>query len=812
MKAKTKKNGSSDGNGHGHPTFRSRPKESERLTRKPAGTWDRLKLIVFFTGSFFFLAWGTVQGAPTYAEQLHRAVRSYWWLLALVGLELLRQAHYMLAENFPGYYAFWNRIFGRKDKATGRIDPWTRYRLARVASIAFLLFLVGVFLNAMFVFGPDGRHVGPFAALLRAPLLLFQALPSILQFAFIISLGVLQFVAIFWFMSKGGVTTYMPDDIDTRFTDVKGQDAVLDRVKENMIFLEDPESIEDRGGYVPAGILLWGPPGTGKTLMAQAVAGETARPFVFVEPGAFMNMFMGVGILKVKGLYRKLRKLARRYGGVIVFFDEADSLGNRGALANPGGWNFGEQGFPWTTAPACNGLAYLSDFSRRSLFFPTDPALAGAGSHREQIIMGGMGGGGMGTLQALLAEMSGLKKPRGFVNRVIRRLLGMKPKPPPKFRILHIFATNLPQALDEAMLRPGRIDRIYKVGYPHVEGRKATFEYYLKKVKHELTDEQVTKLSTITPYATGASIQDMVNEALVIAIRDGRETITWRDVIRAKQLKEHGLPDDHEYIKRERHSVAVHEACHAVVAYRLRKHMTIDLATIERRGDVGGFVSSIPPEDQFVQWRSERDVDVMTFLASLAGERFFFDGDNTTGVGGDMRGATALATGMLAYAAMGETIAARSINLGAMQGAMSMETGTDREMFDTEFGRAVEAKLRSLYDSTMEILQENRMEVLAVAHALETHKTITGDDVAAIVDGTQGPLVDGRPYHDQRFRDELQAYHEAAVQALHAHGDVTDAMPIPVPPPPVALAVTSGNGQAAADGKAATERPRLQQS
>ena len=73
--------------------------------------------------------------------------------------------------------------------------------------------------------------------------------------------------------------------------------------------------------------------------MAEAVAGETGRPYVFVDPGAFINMFMGVGILKVKSLFRKLRKLSLRYGGVIVFFDEADALGNRGSLGGtvPGG-------------------------------------------------------------------------------------------------------------------------------------------------------------------------------------------------------------------------------------------------------------------------------------------------------------------------------------------------------------------------------------------------------------------------------------------------------------------------------------------
>jgi cell division protease FtsH len=140
-------------------------------------------------------------------------------------------------------------------------------------------------------------------------------------------------------MSRGGVDVYYPDDIKTRFTDVWGQDHVLERVKENIIFLEHPELVEERGGYVPGGLLLWGPPGTGKTLMAEAVAGETGKPYVFVDPGAFINMFMGVGILKVKSLFRKLRRLALRYGGVIVFFDEADSLGNRGMMTQgaPGG-------------------------------------------------------------------------------------------------------------------------------------------------------------------------------------------------------------------------------------------------------------------------------------------------------------------------------------------------------------------------------------------------------------------------------------------------------------------------------------------
>src|SRR5689334_24958583 len=208
-------------------------------------------------------------------------------------------------------------------------------------------------------------HTTPLLALLRAPQIIWHALPFVLQIVFTLLFVVLQFVALFWFLSRGGVDVYFPDDIKTRFSDVWGQDHVLERVKENILYLEDPEQIESKGGYVPGGLLLWGPPGTGKTLMAEAVAGATGRPYVFVDPGAFINMFMGVGILKVKSLFRKRRRLALRYGGVIVFFDEADSLGNRGQLAPGGGVGGPGRATPAPFAQAgCHGFSYLSEDTR----------------------------------------------------------------------------------------------------------------------------------------------------------------------------------------------------------------------------------------------------------------------------------------------------------------------------------------------------------------------------------------------------------------------------------------------------------------
>ena len=775
--------------------FTSRPKESEREYRTPVHTWDRVRLLVFILAAFFLLALADMSASGiSLRDALQQQVSRRWWLLALAALEVVRQLHYYLQEQSKGYYRLWRNTLERQESALSRINPSVRFRLARLGRLLFIAWILGAII-ASFISTPTD-HVNALEAWFRVPGIIKQSLGQIFYFAFLISFGILQFVGIFWFMSRGGVETYMPDDMDTRFSDVKGQDAVLERVKENIIFLEDPEAIERRGGYVPGGMLLWGPPGTGKTLMAQAVAGETAKPFVFVEPGAFINMFLGVGILKVKALYRKLRKLATRYGGVIVFIDEADSLGNRGSVGPQGGWTMNPAVTPWTNALTCNGLAYVSDAARDTVFEASPP-----GGRTDQIFMGGMmgGGGGMGTLQALLSEMDGLKKPRGLTNR-LRRLLGMKPKPPPRYRILHIFATNQPQVLDEAMLRPGRIDRKFKVGYPQLEGRVATYRYYFDKVQHELTDDEITKLATITPYAGGADMKDIVNESLVIAIRDGRETVGWADVVKAKHVKQHGLPDDHDYIERERHAVAVHEACHAVAAYHLRKHMTIDVATIERRGDTGGFVSSIPPEDRFAQWRSEAEVDVITSLASLAGERLFFEGDHSTGVGADMRAATAMATTMLAYYAMGGSIASRTITLATLRGAAQpAETGADRALFDTAFGMSVEAKLKELYDRTVDLLTEHRTDVLCVAHALETHKTITGDDVEAIIEGREGTNIDGRRYRDPRFLDELERYHVACIAAHRQHGGVEGQMPIPVPPPPIgalaAVQPASGNGQ-----------------
>jgi cell division protease FtsH len=767
-------------------------RDSERLTRKRQVFWDRIKFSVLIIGLWFLFVWYQMSNDPVLGfrdaarQQLQVNSGVGRWLILLLGLEVIRQIYYLLTEHSNPAYRASNSFFGASDRATHRLGDYTRFRLSRVIRWLIIIAIVGVIAGI-------GFHTSPVQGLFQVPGWIGHVLPTILIFAFYLLFAVAQFAMIFWFLSRGGVDTYNPGDITTRFSDVWGQDHVLDQVKENMLFLDDPESIEDHGGYVPSGILLWGPPGTGKTLMAEAIAGETGKPYVFVDPGAFINMFFGVGILKVKGLFRKLRKLAVRYGGVIVFFDEADSLGSRGG-------SVGGQPQPQGSTPArhsassrsgadrleaCHGFSYLPPSTQSLLSSDTpfaatartDPAPRRPSRFRQVMGMGmGMGGGGMGTLQALLTEMSGLKKPRGFMNRVVRRTLGMKPKPPPKYRILIVMATNMPNALDPALLRPGRIDRIYHVSYPSKDGRRRTYEGYFAKVSNEVTPEEIDQLASMTPYATGATMKDLVNESLITALRDGRTTITWPDVLKAKLAKSVGPAEGVEYVDRERHSVALHEACHAVTSYLMQKRQQIETATIQMSEIALGFVRPVPIEEQFTEWRSEFEAQIMVSVASLVGERMFFNGDSTSGVRGDLATATAVSLHMEGLFGMGGQIGSYAATR-APANANPVADGNDRNVLETALGKRAEARLTELAERTGTLLADNRTSVLAVGHALETHRTISGQDITAIMKREQGPVVDGRVYDDPAFMAELEAYH---VRALDSRGTERN-IPVPVP-------------------------------
>ncbi len=224
-------------------------------TRKPRSLWMRSRLLILIAAIWGLLFWYALSSDPllTVHDGLVQNWNSKWWLAVLFAAELVRQIHYLVCEHWGAYNHFWmDRVFAA-NRPKGRLSDWARYRAKRIFTIILLIALAAVIAGAAF-------NTSPIQGLFLIPGKLVSLAGYIVYVVFILLLVVGQFAAIFFFLSRGGVDTYFPDDIKTRFTSVWGQDAVLEHVKESMVFLEDPESIEARGGYVPGGILLWALP------------------------------------------------------------------------------------------------------------------------------------------------------------------------------------------------------------------------------------------------------------------------------------------------------------------------------------------------------------------------------------------------------------------------------------------------------------------------------------------------------------------------------------------------------------------------
>ena len=149
----------------------------------------------------------------------------------------------------------------------------------------------------------------------------------------------------------------------------------------------------------------------------------------------------------------------------------------------------------------------------------------------------------------------------------------------------------------------------------------------------------------------------------------------------------------------------------------------------------------------------------------------FFDGDNSSGVSGDLESATTIASFMEGYWGMGSTISSHASNKRNEVGAPGAGKGKDDAGKEIRVGLAdrIESNLSSLLSRAEVILRDNREKVLSLAHALEIHKTLTGDDVKAVLKCESGPLVDGRPYANAENIKAIENYHTAALGAHKEH-------------------------------------------
>ncbi len=646
--------------------------------RPPTHWSERIRVIVWL---LIYTAFAEYT-APQPFIQSRFGMLVYFLLLFYIFKEIWRYRE----EHSPRSYRRATRIRDKLALKRSGLSDFAKYRVQRITRFFFILYAGGWLID-----GATDRCTGAIQCAYTLPKLITENLPDIMMFGVRLAMSMAGIFLMMYVMAKMDLyTIILPDSLTTRFSDVYGQDRAVDRVQENLDMLDRPDVIEAKGGYMPGGVLLEGPPGTGKTLIAEAFAGETGKPFVFVGPGSFSAMFMGVPIMKVKMLFRTLRKLSVKYGGVVCFLDEIDSLGNRG-----------EQ----VADHIENNLAcYVTD----------DDILV----NKMSINTGGAGGG---ALEAFLAEMSGLAKPKGLYNR-IRVLGGFKPVPPPKYRILFLGATNLAQKLDPALLRPGRFDRRVRVGFPSLDGRIETLNGYLNKIQHDVSDDEVHMVARENAKATGASVKDMVNEALIAADKDGRDTVTYQDLRDAAMWKQLGEDEGtHEWAD-DNKRVELHEAAHAVAAHHFQERNLIQYASVHKRGRTGGVVMSIPKHEYMGKLKSEYIGYIKIGLASRWAEMHYFDDDLSTGPASDLKQATSIATAMITQHSMGDVI-----------GVWPMENG----MVDLPSGIVAEiyALLDDVYEELTEFMDKHTHQVQAVADLLHEKGTVDGSEIHELIEG-----------------------------------------------------------------------------
>jgi cell division protease FtsH len=539
-----------------------------------------------------------------------------------------------------------------------------------------LLILLGILALVLFFYGIRSVFEGLAALVGSMPGLLITLI--FYAFAFIA-----QFGALMWFLSRPRTYTVTPDDpqIGLSFDDYRGQPDLVDHAKTLVRILGGVERFKLAGGEMPKGMLLSGQPGTGKTFLAGVIAAEAKLPFIYIDSSSLRSRWMGVDALVIISLFRKGRGLARKYakpgtpGACLLFMDEIDSIG-----MSRGGVQGGQQ-------------------------------QGGMGP------MGMMGGVGM-SLNTLLNQMDSLGQHVEDRFKVkIARWLGLVRGPvPPKPLVFVIGATNRPDTLDIALTRPGRLDRSLIVYPPDGEGRRDIIQHYLNKKSHDDTCD-VDMMAQDSIGWTPIHIKTIINEALIVAHEDGRDTMTYKDWLAAADMRFLGLKQPiHKMSADDKRAVAYHEAGHAVVAQYLRPEDRMKKASIIRRGETLGVVQSSEREERHQLHARQIETDIMVSLGSRAVEELIL-GTKLAGASSDLMQATNGALTYIARLGMGSTLMVAPASMAGYPPAVLV---------------LVDKMLQALYEETKRLITEKEYAVHAVANSLIERQELIGSELDEI--------------------------------------------------------------------------------
>ncbi|WP_332237392.1 AAA family ATPase [Sporolactobacillus sp. KGMB 08714] len=498
----------------------------------------------------------------------------------------------------------------------------------------------------------------------------------VFQLFFAVLMIIIQFAALFWFLARGRTYWIMPGETGSNWNDYRGNPEIVENAKRIVTLLKGVRDFKKMGGEAIRGMLLCGSPGTGKSYLAQVIANEAQIPFAYASAPSFQNMFFGVGNLKVMSLYRKARKLARTYGACIIFIDEIDAIGMSRQSSGGSG-----------------GLGAL------------------------------FGMGGSGLLNELLLQMDPPNLDHSRFAKFLRSL-GLRHKKAERSAVLTIGATNLPDVLDPALLRPGRFDRKLWVYPPDYDGRVDVFDYYLKKVNrnHTLTPQKAA-LDTIG--YSPAQIKHIVNETIIIAHQRGSKDAGYNDFRAAMETYEWGLQQPLRSMSAdERRNVAYHEAGHAVAQYLLKPHERVWKVTIIRRGGALGIAATKPTQERYNQSDSEMLAEIQVCLASRASEELFL-GKKLNGVTSDLQQATLLAGAYLGAVGMGDELFSW-LSIGSQTDALK------------QLRPKINVLLKDQMNQVKILINEQTDFVHAIAEELLKRGGLTGEEIDEIYVGLNG--------------------------------------------------------------------------
>lgn len=306
--------------------------------------------------------------------------------------------------------------------------------------------------------------------------------------------------------------------------------------------------------------------------------------------------------------------------------------------------------------------------------------------------------------------------------------------------IIVLAATNRPDVLDKALLRPGRFDRRVYIDMPDRNGREAILKVHSKgkKIGPDIDFKAIAKQ---TAGLAGADLSNLLNEAAILAARAGRKEIMMEDIQEATEKAAMGPAKKSKVIdEKEREIVAYHEAGHAVVGYYLPNNKPVYKITIVPRGYAGGYTMYLPDEkeERTLTLRSEYINDIITSFGGRAAEEIIY-GDISNGASGDIQDATARAHAMVTKFGMSDKFGPILLD-NTQQGDMFQS-----KLYSETTGKEIDDEIRRIinecYSKSLEIMKSHRKELEDVTQALLEKDTINREEFEAIMRGEKLPDI-----------------------------------------------------------------------